>query len=559
MKDTTGRRWLALTAAAVLIAGGVVVRQGSAQVSGQKGATKSSQAGETTVKGGNLHFETFQEWMDYMLTPRPYPKDVIIRIDEKHAYPHAAAQQWKMEIVREEGDTVWMRPLPPEDPESILHRAWLEQQELEARELQYRNELPKAWFVNFSNEIVPPGTQDALEMRYVPGELPNRGNWQMNVVLADMNEDGMVDLVAGLPRKGGVQTPNIWLGDGKGGFSHWKDVRWPTEDVEYDYGSVAVADFDGDGHRDVALAVHFGRQYVFYGDGTGGFLRWKKLPTPDERITSRAVAAGDLNGDGRPDLAFIAELNIDRTTQKRYDVPTVWVLENLGKGEWRKRTELLPTYVFSDRISIADVNGDGRPDLVIAANFQNWRDLVILNQGDWKWGGVNIDRILSSAVHFDVAPVTADTGASGPTTDLFAAFEEWASAPGEARGKPELEARTGVARYRWDPSKKGFRYKQVILDDEMVNPFWRVAVGDLNGDGRTDLAVARKGGELLLLVQDGTGEWVQELSPEIPAMGRAMDLKLVDLNGDGLDDLVVSAAARKGPGGIFVWLTGTKE
>ncbi len=555
MKNFTGRGWITLVVTAVLIAGGTPARTASAQaVSGMGGAGDQSADTKTKVEPGNLHFETFQEWLDYMLKPRPYPKDTIIRIDEKHAYPHAAAQQWKMEIVREEGDTVWMRPLPPENPESILHRAWLDQQDLEARELQYRKELPKGWFVNFANEIVPPGTQDALVFRRVQGELPDRGNWQMNVALADMNGDGTVDLVAGLPRKGGVPTPNIWLGDGKGGFVHWKDVRWPTEKVGYDYGSVAVADFDGDGNRDVALAVHFGRQYVFYGNGKGDFTRWKELPSPDRRITSRAVAAGDLDGDGRPDLAFIAELNVDRATQKRYESPTVWVLENLGEGEWKVRTELLPAYVYSDRIAISDVDRDGRPDLVIAANLQNWRDLLILNKGGWKWGGANIDRILSAAIHFDVAPVAE----KGGNVALYGAFQEWANTPDEKQGGTRLEARTGVARYLWDPEKRGFQYQQVILDDEMVNPFWRVAAGDVDGDGRTDLAVARKGGQLLLLVQDEGGEWVQELAPEIPELGRVMDLKLVDLDGDGLDDLVVSAIAKNGPGGISVWLSGKK-
>jgi hypothetical protein len=71
--------------------------------------------------------KTFQEMVEFWMTPRPYPKASIERIDDRYARAHSAVP-WKMEIVREEGDTVWMRGIPPEDPESALHKAWLDEQ-----------------------------------------------------------------------------------------------------------------------------------------------------------------------------------------------------------------------------------------------------------------------------------------------------------------------------------------------------------------------------------------------------------------------------------------------
>ncbi len=91
----------------------------------------------------------------------------------------------------------------------------------------------------------------------------------MNFVADDMNGDGVLDLVFPPTRKGGGM-PAILLGTGGGAFSYWKGVSW-ADKVPYDYGGVDTGDFDGDGHRDIVLAIHFKGQYdLLFGDGEGG-------------------------------------------------------------------------------------------------------------------------------------------------------------------------------------------------------------------------------------------------------------------------------------------------
>ena len=69
-------------------------------------------------------------------TARWTPFDgVAVRIDEKYAYPHVAVG-YKMEFVREEGDVIWLRGIPPEDPQSLYHRVWLQRQADELEELE---------------------------------------------------------------------------------------------------------------------------------------------------------------------------------------------------------------------------------------------------------------------------------------------------------------------------------------------------------------------------------------------------------------------------------------
>ena len=66
--------------------------------------------------------------------------------------------------------------------------------------------------------------------------------------------------------------PNIFLGDGRGHWRRWSEARYP--DLPYDYGDAAVADFNGDGHMDVAFGIHLRGMLALVGDGGGGFEPW---------------------------------------------------------------------------------------------------------------------------------------------------------------------------------------------------------------------------------------------------------------------------------------------
>ncbi|HXT22203.1 MAG TPA: hypothetical protein VN923_15730, partial [Thermoanaerobaculia bacterium] len=70
--------------------------------------------------------------------------------------------------------------------------------------------------------------------------LPQNGQWRDGLAIADMNEDGHLDLVTPPPRKALGRGPAIFLGDGAGHWRVWQEARFPR-DVRYDYGDVAVA------------------------------------------------------------------------------------------------------------------------------------------------------------------------------------------------------------------------------------------------------------------------------------------------------------------------------
>ena len=71
---------------------------------------------------------------------------------------------------------------------------------------------------------------------------------------------------------------------------------------------------------------------------------------------------------------------------------------------------------------------------------------------------------------------------------------------------------------------------------------------------------ARKGGGLEAFLQTENGEFFLERGSELDGVGRAFDIRLVDLDGDGRDDIIAGCVEQgEKPGGVYVWLTRPTE
>ena len=536
---------------AVLLAAGMTAAVGWAQ---QAPPEKTSQVADEKASGAqkseqeagsaNRKTLTWAEIVADVLTPKPYSKEAVIFIDDKYAYPHVAAPI-KMEIVRVEGDTVWLKGLPPDDPESPLYKVWAQREAKEALMLT-RAEAARTpgalYFLDFKAEPVPPPFMNSLRFEPAGKDLPDVGKWQMGFAVADMNEDGHPDLVFPPQRMSIPPRPSIFLGDGAGEFRFYREAKWPVK-LPFDYGGVAVEDFNGDGHQDLVIAIHFKAQYLLYGDGKGGFQEFRRLPSPDPRISSRAVTAADFSGDGRPDLAFVSELDYDLSTNSPIEgAAAVWVLVNQGKS-WKIEREGLPHNLIADVIRSADLDADGRPDLVLSSNAVNRRRLAYLNRGDGGWAPADHRGVLSAAYHYDAEPLG---------NEVFSTFVQFKAVSGST------EARNGLIRYQLIPPEgEDFAAgRPLVWDEKRGNVFFRLAAGDLDGDGLTDVVAGRKGGGLEVYLQDENGEFVKEEAPELADTGMVFDIRLLDLDGDGYQDIVAGFGPKGGAeGGIHVWLT----
>ena len=145
--------------------------------------------------------------------------------------------------------------------------------------------------------------------------LPTSAQWRNDVIAADMNGDGNLDLVHGPPRKSAPRV-QIFLGDGAGG---WQLARTRFRGGRLDYGDIAVADFDQDGQIDLALSMHllgttvaYGRDKFTFQERAAGFDRpdWAK---PNSRFgkrapwSSRALEVVDVDLDGDLDVLAVGE------------------------------------------------------------------------------------------------------------------------------------------------------------------------------------------------------------------------------------------------------------
>jgi hypothetical protein len=180
--------------------------------------------------------------------------------------------------------------------------------------------------------------------------------------------------------------------------------------------------------------------------------------------------------------------------------------------------------------------------LVLSSNSNGERRLVYLNRGDEGWQPAVFNGVLSSAYHYGVAPAG---------DEVFATFIQFNMIDGKAK------ARNGLIRYPMAYSEKVWTDGEpLVVDTDRVDVYFRIAAGDVNGDGLTDVVASRKNGGLEVYVQSAEGEFVLERSPELAATGVAYDIRLLDLDDDGRDDIVAGFAPAGGnSGGIGVWLS----
>lgn len=322
---------------------------------------------------------------------------------------------------------------------------------------------------------------DAVLHRVVWYRQAPRGTWQEHVLgdqdfpapchasAADLNGDGHLDLAVAV--LGSVYPADepigkvVWLeNDGQDNFrSHvlLDDLRRVAD--------VQVGDLNGDGLPDLSVAefgYDRGRVLWLENKGEGRFRDHELLALPG----AIHVPLADLNGDGRLDILTVV-------SQEDEEVIAV---ENLGEGQFRQRTLYAPlNFDFgSSGLFVSDLDGDGRADLLLtggdnleitSSSPQPWHGCILLeNRGDWTFEPQRIAAV--PGVY--AAGVGELNGDGRPDVVLASMFNDW--------------RQPGSASVVWLENEGASKFKTWQVADSPSH-LATVAVGDLDGDGRADV------------------------------------------------------------------------
>lgn len=207
-------------------------------------------------------------------------------------------------------------------------------------------------------------------------QSPIGGGTLGRFVLADLNGDGRLDLAGVVTTSSSAGRISVMLGNGQGGFGTPLNLTFLQLP-----GAVAAADLDGDGRTDLVVgsSENFGvTQYaVFWNEGNGTFSAPQRLPTPTEGFGGTgAIATGDVNGDGRQDVLVSGNFNSS--------VLSV----HLGQAGRQFRAPLLQRGFDSppNNLLLRDLNRDGRVDLLATACCGQLPTTVHWGRGDGTFG-----------------------------------------------------------------------------------------------------------------------------------------------------------------------------
>jgi hypothetical protein len=315
------------------------------------------------------------------------------------------------------------------------------------------------------------------------GDLDNDGHSDLVVIVADKNVNP------------GRLVPVLF--NGKGGFQILFGMSQPCDNAD---APVVLADFDGNGSLDAACPpANGGDPLILYGDGKGGF--GNGVPLPVANLVS-GEAAGDLNGDGKVDLAVIANGQLHLFLSKG------------GQG-------FAPEVVYGDTnqnsVTIADMSGDGKLDVATGSRSKpEWTFFPGKGDGTLlaplSYGTTLYDNTAVGAGDFD-GDGKVDLFASPGPSDLFL-----------SRGKGMFADPLSIASsgFQGDSGHAG------------------VVVGDLDGDQLSDVAMFGFGLDSVRIYLGRANTGVFAATP-LPGGQSGRGGVLVDLNGDGKLDYAHSS------------------
>lgn len=338
--------------------------------------------------------------------------------------------------------------------------------------------------------------------------------------LADLNGDGRTDIILWNPRKSrfelfyqpepGAPAAPAEPRD-RNEVPDQGNLRKEKVPVSYRVAALKVADLTGDGRADIVFFGEPREVVILPGRPEGGFGAPEGIRAPDGEPRGTFLSVGDYNGDGRTDVALLGQEVLQIFPQK----PAGGLGHPLRLVHGIKEPRLMLT---------ADLNGDGRSDLVIGADEDRYGVYAYLQGEDGTFSALRRIKIPKlRSMTFGPGPAGDDLFAVEATTSRLKLYR-WA-VPEEVGGAREWPQRL-------------YSYPFKITSKRLA-----LTLGDVTGDGRPDCVAADPDGAQLILFA-GTADGFGAGKP-FPGLLKTVDLQVADIDGDGRAELLSVSAAEK--------------
>lgn len=319
------------------------------------------------------------------------------------------------------------------------------------------------------------------------------------IALADFNQDGFVDLtISASDGASGNRGAFVYFNQQNGSFSPKTALTVPFIGNHY-YVSICTADVDSDGLTDVITNRTFPNSKIVWFKNLNGASFDSERAIAD--TYSYNLLAGDMDGDGDPDLVYNAVSQIN-------------MIINNGDGTFQPLTTLYQGSVLFD-VKIADTDLDGDNDIFAARSAtSNPRLLKMLNNGDGAFVNSFVNTGDEEIDKLHIGEINGDS-------------------------LPDLMAVTHYDQLIFYYINGGFGTFYPYKTAGHVHDADEIVTGDIDADGDEDIILGSTGGSYTsAYLNNGSGNF--SMGNKIHDNGTTSQAVLYDFNGDGYLDLLKS-------------------